>query len=573
MASHSTLASGLLVKWDGRLVVSIRLSWGEARTIPRRDEDDGSGAGQRQEGVALPWAGTRRDAGEETPVIGMTIVRNAPTRRSSRRAKTGLSPLRARAPRPRRQWRRRVARQWRHGIALDPLLRPPKGVSSLWTRVRAVLWSWWPWFIVSLSAALADRWPLAFSTGTMAFVSHLLGRTEHSPRFGLDHEFTVDREEFLSTMTGATGAPLVAGNRLDILQNGDEFYPAMFREIAHARASITIEAYIYWAGDIGARFARALAGKAQEGVAVKILLDAVGSSSIGSDILKTLEAGGCQLAWYNRIRWYRIGRFNHRTHRKSLIVDGRVGFTGGAGIADVWVGHAQSPLHWRDTQVRIEGPAVTPLQTGFAQNWLQTTGELVSGPRFYPTLEPAGRVEVQTIMSSPETGASSVRIMHYLSIVCARRSIFIANPYFVPDQAARDTLIEARRRGVDVRIMVAGLHNDTWLARANSVRLYGSLLEAGVEILEYNRTMLHQKTMVVDGQWVTIGTTNFDTRSFAHNEESSICFRDAELAVRLERAFKADIEGCIQVELESWRKRGLLRKSLESVASLFEAQV
>ena len=172
--------------------------------------------------------------------------------------------------------------------------------------------------------------------------------------------------------------------RIDVLNNGDEFYPVMLEEIARAQTSITIEAYIYWAGDIGRRFADALAAKAREGIPVKILLDAVGSATIGTEILETLEAGGCQLAWYNRINWYTIGQFNHRTHRKSLIIDGRVGFTGGAGIADVWLGHAQSPQHWRDTQVRIAGPAVTPLQTGFAQNWSKTTGELLSGATYYP---------------------------------------------------------------------------------------------------------------------------------------------------------------------------------------------
>ncbi len=451
--------------------------------------------------------------------------------------------------------------------------REPKGESSLWTRVRKILWSWWPWFVVSVATAFTDHWGWAFGTGAMAFVSYLVTPAEHSPRYGLDHEFAIDSDEFLATVTGATGVPMLDGNSVDILHNGDEFYPVMLEEIARARTSITIEAYIYWNGDIGRRFAQALAAKAREGLPVKILLDAVGSATIGSEILETLEAGGCQLAWYNRIHWYTLGRFNHRTHRKSLIVDGRVGFTGGAGIADVWLGHAQSPEHWRDTQVRVTGPAVTPLQTGFAQNWLKTTGELLSGATYYPDPEPVGPLAVQTVMSSPETGASSVRVMHYLPIVCARRSIYIANPYFIPDQAAIDTLVDARRRGVDVRIMVSGTHNDNWLARQNSIRLYGPLLKAGIQILDYHKTFLHQKTMVVDGQWITIGTTNFDNRSFAHNEETSVCVRDARLAHQMEQAFLADMRASNPVELEAWRKRGLLAKSLEVVASLLEAQV
>ena len=207
---------------------------------------------------------------------------------------------------------------------------------------------------------------------------------------------------------------------------------------------------------------------------MKILLDAVGSASIGEDILAILEDGKCHLGWYNPIRWYSIGRLNHRTHRKSLIVDGATAFTGGAGIADQWLGHAEDPQHWRDIQIRLEGPACRPLQTGFAHNWLQTTGELITGEGFYPEVEKAGSLPALTIMSSPETGASSVRTMYYLSIVCARTSIYIANPYFVPDEVAVAALVDAKRRGVDVQIMVSGTHNDAWLARRNSVRLYGS---------------------------------------------------------------------------------------------------
>ena len=347
----------------------------------------------------------------------------------------------------------------------------------------------------------------------------------------------------------------------------------MLEAIGKAEASITIEAYIYWSGQIGLAFARALAAKSKAGVNVKILLDAIGSASIGEEILQTLEDGQCQLAWYNPIHWYSLGRFNHRTHRKSLIVDGKVGFTGGAGIADHWLGNAEDPRHWRDIQIRVEGPAVVPLQTGFAQNWLQTTGELISGPLYFPALVPAGPLNVQTIMSSPEAGASTVRIIYYLSIICARRSIFIANPYFIPDQAAIDTLIEAKQRGVDVRIMVSGINNDNWLARHNSVRLFGRLLEAGIEIHEYNRTMLHHKTMVVDDIWATVGTTNFDNRSFAHNEETNVCVYDREVARVLRQVFMADLEACARVELRTWRRRGLWAKTQEVIASVLQEQI
>ena len=275
-------------------------------------------------------------------------------------------------------------------MAPDPLTRKPKGVVPFWARARRLLWSWSIWAIVCLWALINDKWGWAAGTGAMALISYLITPSEFPPRYGLDHEFSVDDEEFLPTMAGATGVPFLPGNRIDILNNGDAFYPAMLEGINGAEVSITIEAYIYWAGDVGRQFAEALAAKAASGVRVKILLDAVGSSSIGEAILETLERGRCQLAWYNPIRFYSLGRFNHRTHRKSLIVDGRIAFTGGAGIADHWRGNARNPNEWRDMQIRIEGPAVTPLQTGFAQNWLQTTGELISGPLFYPLQQPAG---------------------------------------------------------------------------------------------------------------------------------------------------------------------------------------
>lgn len=483
-------------------------------------------------------------------------------------------PRRSQSKRP-RAWRlRRVPRRWRYRLAPDPLKRAPKGLVSLRTRARRLLWSWWLWALASLWATQGHRWGWALGLGLMAVFTFLATPTEFPPQYGLDHEFTIESDEFLSTIAGATGIPFAGGNRLDILNNGDTFYPAMLEAIARARASITIEAYIYWAGEVGLQFAQALADRAKAGIRVKILLDAVGSARIGEEILKTLESGGCQLAWYNPVRWNALGRFNHRTHRKSLIVDGCVGFTGGAGIADHWRGNAQDADHWRDVQIRIEGPAVTPMQTGFAHNWLECTGELVSGELYYP-LRPhtPGRLAVQTIMSSPETGASTARIMYCLSIISARRSIHIANPYFVPDQVAIDTLVEARQRGVDVKVMVAGKRNDSQLARLNSVRLYGPLLEAGIEILEYNKTMLHHKTMIVDELWGTIGTTNFDNRSFAHNEETNVCFYDRELAQELHKTFLADARGCERITLEAWRRRSAWTKSVEFAASFFRDQV
>ena len=434
------------------------------------------------------------------------------------------------------------------------------------------MWSWWPWSLVSVWAIGDNRWGWAIGTAAIAVVSYLIRPPAEPPRFGLDHELSIESPQFLDTIAGASGSPFLPGNTLELLNNGDAFYPRMLDAIRGAETSITIEAYIYWAGEIGREFADALAEQARAGVPVKILLDAVGSSTIGDEILDLLQRGGCHVAWYNPLRWYTLGRVNNRTHRKSLIVDGHVGFTGGAGIADHWRGNARGPDEWRDLQIRLEGPAVVPLQTGFAHNWQETTGELLTGENYYPAIASGGPLAVQTLLSSPTTGSSSVRTMYYVSIVSARRSIDIVTPYFVPDPVAIETLIEAKERGVDVRIMVSGTHNDNWLARQNSIRLFGRLLAAGIEIQEFNRTMLHQKAMVVDGRWITVGTTNFDNRSFAHNEESNVCCYDPGLAGQLTADFSDDLKGCRRVTLEAWSRRGAWSRAQEFVAAFLQEQ-
>jgi cardiolipin synthase len=345
---------------------------------------------------------------------------------------------RQRQPRsqPARFTQRPVPRRWRHKLEPPETRRRRRGIPGLWTRARWVIWSWLLWAAFAIYSAYTQSWGLTAVGAVLTLITYLIAPREQPPVFGLDHKTTCDSPDFVPSMIGLTGTPFLEGNRVVVLNNGDEFYPAMLGAIRGAQLSITIEAYIYWHGNVGLEFARALAERAKAGVSVKILLDAVGSSTIGNEILQTLEAGGCQLAWFNPIHWFSLGRFNYRTHRKSLIVDGEIGFTGGAGIADQWLGNAQDPDHWRDMQVRIEGPGVVPLQTGFAQNWLVTTREMVSGPRFFPVPEARGNIAVHTMLSSPSSGASEARLLYFYSIVCARKSVYIANPYFVPDQAA-----------------------------------------------------------------------------------------------------------------------------------------
>ncbi|MEP7119178.1 MAG: phosphatidylserine/phosphatidylglycerophosphate/cardiolipin synthase family protein [Acidobacteriota bacterium] len=484
------------------------------------------------------------------------------------------SPARAgRTPRPRSQPRIWRAARARRRPASRARASRPKGRSDLFTRVRRAVWTWWAWGAAAVAMAARGHWGWAAARAGVATVARLLEPRAWPPRFGLDCDVAVASPEFLATLAGATGAPFVAGNSFELLHNGDAFYPRMLDDIRRARASICIEAYIYWAGEVGRQFAEALAERARAGVPVMILLDAVGAADIGDDIIAVLDTAGCRIAWYNPLALRTIGNYNNRTHRKSLILDGAIAYTGGAGIADHWRGDARGPDQWRDVQVRFCGPAAAGLQSGFAHNWQRTNSELVSGALYFPTVQPSGPHALQVVLSSPETGGSNVQTLYYLAIAGARHTIEIANPYFVPDEVALDVLVEAARRGVRVRVMVSGRRNDNWLARQNGISRYGRLLAAGIEILEYNRSMLHHKVMVVDGQWLTVGTTNFDNRSFAHNEESNLTLFDRTQAEAFVAVFERDTAACARVELDAWRRRGLWPRTQEAVARLFEDQV
>jgi len=432
--------------------------------------------------------------------------------------------------------------------------------STVWALLAALLFT--------LQAHVSGALALLVAGVLLVFPAHIKDLYCH-----LDYDFGTDSAEFLSTLAGATGVPIIPGNRLTILNNGEQFYPAMLEAIAKAEFSITMEQYIYSSGEIGRRFAMAIAERARAGVTVKLLLDAVGAAGIGKEVLGILKEAGCEVAWFRPIRWYNLHRVNNRNHRKSLIIDGRAGFTGGAGFDDHWRGNAASPAEWRDLMLRMEGPGVAMLQTGFAFNWLETTGEVITGPRYYPVLDAAGSVELQTVLSSPKSDYFTASILYSLAILCARQCIYIANPYFIPTPQRIELLSDAAARGVDVKVMIAGRHNDNWWARQNSVRLYGSLLEAGVEIYEYQPAMFHQKTMIVDSIWATVGTTNFDHRSFRLNEETNVCFYDPDLVEQLRDVFFADRQHCQKVDLVQWRRRGLVQRGAEQVASLLQDQV
>ena len=486
----------------------------------------------------------------------------------------GSAPSGAAKPKESRRWLKpRVPKEQLYRLAPARPKRTRLGALSPGDRVRGVIRAWWAWLAAALIMELLGARVTGLLIGAVAFALYHTSPDSHPAVYPLNPDFDTDSAEFRTTMAGATGMPVVDGNHVDIFNNGDEFYPAMLDAIESAQLSITMEQYIIWDGEVGRRFAEAFAEKAREGVQVKLLVDAIGSATLGSEIFKILEAGGCQLAWFRPIHWFTLHRANHRNHRKSLIIDGRVAFTGGSGIADHWLGSGENEDEWRDIQIRVEGPAVAVQQTGFARNWLLTTGEILNGHEYFPEPRIAGDIPVQTILSSPSEGAGAAGTMYLIAVQCAKHYLYIANPYFIPDARVIDMLAQACRRGVDVKLMLAGRHNDTWWARQNSVRLYGKLLEAGVEIYEYRPTMLHQKTMVVDGVWATVGTTNFDNRSFALSEETNICLHDPTLVQQLRTIFDADLALCERIELAGWKRRGAWQQIKEMLASLIENQV
>jgi cardiolipin synthase len=392
-------------------------------------------------------------------------------------------------------------------------------------------------------------------------------------RYHMKHQFGVRDVAFLQTMHALTGAPLSTGNRIDVLKNGVEIFPSMLAAIRAAKKTINLEFYIYWDGEVGRSFAEALAERARAGVAVKVILDAVGSAAMSQSLIDFMARNGIDLEWYHPIRWYTLSRVNHRTHRKLLIVDGTVGFSGGVGIADDWLGDADAPNHWRETVVRVEGPVVTQMQFAFMDNWVKSRGELLTGLDYFPQVPPAGEHLAQVIKSSPSEGSSTVKLLYVVSIVSAVRSIYISNAYFVPDRDTIRALEGAVRRGVDVRVIVPGEHIDVPIARQAGRLHYELLLRRGIRIFEYQPTMMHAKTMVVDGAWTTVGSSNFDDRSFRLNDEVNVNVYDEGVAAKMETMFMDDLARSEEITGRRWLRRPRFSRIKEAIAGIVKPQL
>lgn len=385
----------------------------------------------------------------------------------------------------------------------------------------------------------------------------------------IEHLYSVDDPQFLRSMGLLLGPSIMDGNRATELINGDQIFPAMLKSIRAAKKTVLFETYIYWSGDIGNEFADALSERARAGVKVHVLLDWVGSAKIDDAITDKMKSAGVEVEKFHPLRWYNLGRMNNRTHRKLLIVDGQVGYTGGVGIAPIWTGHGQDPDHWRDSHYRIEGPVVAQMQSVMLDNWAKTTGKVLHGVDYFPAAQPVGRQSAQMFASSPNGGSESMLMMYLLAITAATRSIDLSSAYFVPDDITRDAIVAARKRGVRVRIITPGENMDAETVRRASRGLWGELLQAGVEMYEYQPTMYHCKVMIVDGKMTSVGSTNFDVRSFRLNDEANLNIYDAGFAARQAEVFEQDLKRSRRITFEQWKSRPFMSKVHEHFWALF----
>jgi cardiolipin synthase len=420
-------------------------------------------------------------------------------------------------------------------------------------------------------------WLIVVVTASTSYLLSLIVRVltsrEKKINYEIEHLFAVADEQFPRSMESLLPPAALGGNKITAFINGDQFFPAMLDAIRSARRSISFETYIYWDGEIGGQFAEALVDRALAGVKVHVLLDWLGTKKINPKAVQSMTDAGVEVERYHPLRWYNIRRANNRTHRKLLVVDGRVGFTGGAGIADLWTGDAQDPDHWRDSHFKMEGPVVAQCQAAFMDNWLKTRNCVLHAEKYFPELEPEGSCRAQVFMSSPSEGSESARLMYMLSIASAAQTVRIASAYFVPDDLSVQTLVDACGRGVTVEIIVPGEHVDTSITRRASRSRWGPLLKAGAAIYEYGPTMYHCKVMIIDDLWTSVGSTNFDNRSFRLNDEANLNVYDADFARDQVQAFERDKERSRRVSLEEWNQRPWSERLKERTAGLLRSQL
>jgi cardiolipin synthase A/B len=389
----------------------------------------------------------------------------------------------------------------------------------------------------------------------------------------IERLYASDDPQFIRSMGLLLGPAVVGGNRFEVLVNGDEIFASMLEGIRSAQRTITFETFIYWSGAIGEDIARALSDQARAGIAVHVLLDWVGSSKMDRRYLQMLRDAGAEVIKYHKPHWTGLGRMNDRTHRKLLVIDGRIGFTGGVGIADEWTGHAQDEKHWRDTHFRVEGPVVGQMQAVFMDNWVKATGNVLHGSHYFPEIDAAGNGLAHMFSSSPSGGSDDMQLMYLMAITAATHSIHLSSAYFVPDKLTINAIVEAAKRGVKVRVITPGKRIDTRTVREASRACWGDLLAAGIEMHEYQPTMFHCKLLIVDEYLVSVGSTNFDSRSFKLNDEANLNIHDRDFARQQTAIFDRDVAQAKRISLDDWLRRPLLEKLLDRAVALLDPQL
>jgi cardiolipin synthase len=387
-----------------------------------------------------------------------------------------------------------------------------------------------------------------------------------------EHSFAVRDPAFFGSAHALADPLPMEGNKIVLLHNGDQIFPAMLEAIRSAKKSLNFEAFLFNSGVIGSRFRDALCERARAGVCVRVLLDGIGSGTrLDNSDVDMMKKAGCRFAYYHPTRSWRLDKANRRTHRRIMVVDGRIGFTGGAGFADLWQGNADAPDHWRDIHARIEGPLVAKLQGAFQQHWVRGYGEILSGPDEFPPLPPAGSLHAQ-MTASHSFSVAPVALIQATAISAAESRISITNAYCTPTEDQVELLVRAVQRGVKVRLLVPGKHNDQPATKAAGRTAYGKLLEGGVKIYEYEPSMIHSKTMVVDGLFSMFGSSNLDARSSQINEELDITVYDDGFGREMEAVFEADLKQSRPYTLEQFKQRNVGERLSEWLMLPFKSQ-
>ena len=385
-------------------------------------------------------------------------------------------------------------------------------------------------------------------------------------------EVAVGDPSFAPTMEAYTAAPVRWANRVDLLLNGEQIFPAQVEAIRSAQKTFTYAQYVYETGRPAEALLKAMSERCRAGVHGHVLVDGIGSAAMPAESREALKESGCEVAGFHPVDLPTVFDVNYRNHRRILVVDGRIGFTGGSGASSKWMGNGRREGYWRQTDVRIEGHAVTDLQAAFAENWLEATGHALGGADYFPRQERRGEVLAQVVRSSPERGSQAMYSMYLFAISSARRTIHITNPYFVPDEGITQALLEARARGVRIMLLLPGpIDHD--IVEAASRAGFGRLLEAGVEIYEYQAGLLHSKTMAIDGAWAMVGSANMDNRSLALNDEISVVAYDRDVAGRLESVFEDDLSHSRPIDARQWQARSLWKRFWEFLSSPIQKEL